>query len=306
MCFAPKNNDPDHPSSSSPPRRRQDQVAELLRNLPAAESLNRDQTLFQVPLTLPDGTATHVRVSLPPSFPGAPPVLSLGARVAHTWVDAGGRLTTPELAGWAPPASRLATAVGEAVAALSSPGGGPPPRAPAPPPALPSAFPELEAASNADLEKWVTDGGAFGELASRVAARIARERGGKGGAPSTATPSASALDTAKATLAKETVLAELRNQVAVIRSSEYDDAAAAAAAAAARQAAVSAAIAPTALVSSLAAAAADADAASSRAYDAFLAGGAGKVDAFIKEYVAMRTDVHRLELKKEAAKATLL
>ena len=270
--------------------------------------MNRDQTLFQVPLTLPDGTVTHVRVSLPPSFPGAPPVLSLGARVAHTWVDATGRLTTPELAGWAPPASRLATAVGEAVAALSSPGGGPPPRAPAPapPPSLPTAFPELEAASNADLEKWVTDGGAYDELAARIATRVARERGGKGAPSSTATPSTSALDTAKATLAKEPVLAELRNQVAVIRSSEYDDAAAAASAAAARQAAVADAIAPSALVSGLAAAAADADAASSRAYDAFLAGGAGKVDAFIKEYVAMRTDVHRLELKKEAAKATLL
>ena len=57
-----------------------------------------------MPIVLPDGTATTLRISLPPGFPApaSPPSLSLAAPgVRHTWVDAAsGRVTCPALARW--------------------------------------------------------------------------------------------------------------------------------------------------------------------------------------------------------------
>lgn len=292
---------PHHPPLPPLPPRRSSQVAELVANLPAAEALNRDATLFQVPLTLPNGTATHLRVALPPAFPSTPPSLSLAARVRHTWVDAAGRVTTPELAAWGA-RSRLAAAVGEAVAALSA-DAGPPSASPSPAKvvaraAVPKAFVELEEATREELEAWVTDPGAFAALAARAAARLAPT-------PSP-TPPSNALALAKATMAKEATLRELRTQAAVIRSSEFEAAAGKAASLAARQRRVADAIAPAALVAGLKQAAAAADAASGREYDSFLAAGGSHVDSFVAAYVRARTSVHRCELKAAAAAATLV
>ena len=49
--------------------RRQQQVAELRQQLPGVEALNRDASLFEVPMRLRDGRHTRLRISLPPGFP---------------------------------------------------------------------------------------------------------------------------------------------------------------------------------------------------------------------------------------------
>ena len=49
--------------------RRQQQVAELRQQLPGVEALNRDVSLFEVPMRLRDGHNTRLRISLPPGFP---------------------------------------------------------------------------------------------------------------------------------------------------------------------------------------------------------------------------------------------
>lgn len=140
--------------------------------------------------------------------------------------------------------------------------------------------------------------GAFAALAARAAARLAPT-------PSP-TPPSNALALAKATMAKEATLRELRTQAAVIRSSEFEAAAGKAASLAARQRRVADAIAPAALVAGLKQAAAAADAASGREYDSFLAAGGSHVDSFVAAYVRARTSVHRCELKAAAAAATLV
>ena len=300
------------------------------------------RTLFEVPIVLPDGTATSLRISLPPGFPAptAPPSLSLGAPgVRHTWVDAAtGRVTCPALARWGAAGSggggggKVAAAVQEVLAGLGagvvgadgvvvSAAAAP---TPAPTTTTPAArmqeeaeFPELAGTDAATLERWVTDEAAFAALAARVAARVGVSATGAAAAAAGADPAAAAeaaaLAAAQANLASAAAAAELRNQVAVIRAGEYAVAVEGAAARATRAAAVTAALSPAALVAGLRTAAATADAESARCYDAFLsaAGGGGSatsvsvVDKFTAAYVTLRTKFHERELKQQAAAQTL-
>ena len=116
--------------------RRASQVEELLRLHPATETLNRDATLFQLPLRLPGGIRSALRIALPASFPAAPPTLSLTtlssnaassssnaslSSLRHTWVDpTSGLVSCPSVLSWdlRSGTSKLARAVGEAVEAL--------------------------------------------------------------------------------------------------------------------------------------------------------------------------------------------
>lgn len=117
--------------------RRASQVEELLRLHPTAETLNRDATLFQLPMRLPGGIQSALRIALPASFPAAPPTLSLttlsanssapsssspssASSLRHTWVDpTSGLVSCPCVLSWGlGNGSKLARAVGEAVEAL--------------------------------------------------------------------------------------------------------------------------------------------------------------------------------------------
>jgi len=51
-------------------------VAELRQQLPGVEALNRDASLFEVPMRLRDGRHTRLRISLPPGFPEVSQLLS--------------------------------------------------------------------------------------------------------------------------------------------------------------------------------------------------------------------------------------
>ena len=59
---------PSHGQVWSAPRRQQ-QVAELRQQLPGVEALNRDGSLYEIPMRLRDGHNTRLRISLPPGFP---------------------------------------------------------------------------------------------------------------------------------------------------------------------------------------------------------------------------------------------
>ena len=228
-----------------------------------------------------------------------------------------------------------------------------------------ASFEELNDASEEQLLGWLGDAEAFAALARRVAARVMGEADAaeateaaaastttkrnsketsKKGPSSDPSPSlllqspeaAAALLTARlasATLAREQELREVLNQVAVVRATELAPAAAAASSLRSRARVVAAAISPQALVEALRNGAAEADADSTRCYDAFLAAGgergaavaaasspssspppagaaaaAGQraLESFLEEYVRLRSKFHERELKQQAAEQTLL
>jgi len=210
--------------------RRASQVEELLRLHPTTETLNRDATLFQLPLKLPGGIPSALRIALPASFPAAPPTLSLtnlssssgssnpssSSSLRHTWVDStSGLVSCPSVLSWGSGStSRLAQAVSEALEALREGGssdpnrgqrGGAavaagPPSTSAPgaaaaffPPPRGGSFDELESASEDQLLSWLSDGEAFAGLARRVAARV---RGETAAAEATAAEASAAAATA--------------------------------------------------------------------------------------------------------------
>ncbi|KAK9845949.1 hypothetical protein WJX81_006726 [Elliptochloris bilobata] len=313
---------------------RAQQVADLLASLPACRLVNRDQSLYEVPVRLADGRVTNLRVSLPPNFPAARPSLAVTQPLTHAWVDGTGRLATPGLRAWAP-SSRLAPVVGEALAALagdrasaasglacmgssgSADGwvliGGTPAaggratgghsasggaaaltRAPT----LPGDFPQLHAMGAGELAALAADEAKYAAFVRKLAAASgvqqvqAQLRKGN-------------VDLARGTLAREADLSELRNQIAIIWSSEYVAAKEAFDEPAARQAAVLEKVRPAALASALARRADEVEAASDALLERFIAGEAGGVDAFVAEYVKLRTRFHERDLKRQAAEQTL-
>ncbi len=128
-------------------RRRQQQVAELRQQLPGVEALNRDASLFEVPMRLRDGRHTRLRISLPPGFPEvssaavvlymfwrcstrlwptvsafpiaqARPGLSVTHPIRHPAVDPSGRVSSQGLQQWTPQSS-LAAVVVETISLLT-------------------------------------------------------------------------------------------------------------------------------------------------------------------------------------------
>ncbi|KAK9845948.1 hypothetical protein WJX81_006726 [Elliptochloris bilobata] len=301
---------------------RAQQVADLLASLPACRLVNRDQSLYEVPVRLADGRVTNLRVSLPPNFPAARPSLAVTQPLTHAWVDGTGRLATPGLRAWAP-SSRLAPVVGEALAALAgdrasaasglacmgssgsaggratgghSASGGAAALTRAP--TLPGDFPQLHAMGAGELAALAADEAKYAAFVRKLAAASgvqqvqAQLRKGN-------------VDLARGTLAREADLSELRNQIAIIWSSEYVAAKEAFDEPAARQAAVLEKVRPAALASALARRADEVEAASDALLERFIAGEAGGVDAFVAEYVKLRTRFHERDLKRQAAEQTL-
>ncbi len=139
----------------------------------------------------------------------------------HPWVDAAGRLSWPALDAWSGGRSRLAALVAEATSSLSGqparapgssdrPGEAPQQQQQSRAPGVPQEFPELAAMSAEQLSTLLASEEAYTGFVRKQAANAhilqvkAQLRRGNA-------------ELARATLAKESLLGELRNQIAIIR-----------------------------------------------------------------------------------------
>jgi hypothetical protein len=239
-------------------------------------------------------------------------------------VDAVCRLSPPSLGRWGSQDVRLASLLHETLQALSP--HAPPPAAmrlpsffggasqtdPAHPDdqrrgqqagaagGAPVDFPLLAEMPAHEMELALNDPATFGALLARVAASDSQARGG-GGAAAARRETA---DLARANLAVARQLAELRTQIAIVRSAGADAAKAAFAEKFARQERAREQVAPERLIERLArgAAAAGDEAA---ALEGRLLGGALPVEAFLQDYVAARTRYHSRHLRYQAALQTI-
>ena len=109
---------------------------------------------------------------------------------------------------------------------------------------------------------------------------------------------------AQSNMSRQDTISEVRNQLAVVRSSEYLLISSRFDALLQRQTGTVAALAPNVWRQKLEDAVSELDAASSSMASAFLAGGA-PLDQFLLEYVALRTKHHMLDLKRQAAEQLL-
>ncbi|EIE21111.1 hypothetical protein COCSUDRAFT_67088 [Coccomyxa subellipsoidea C-169] len=301
-----------------PSQERLKQTTELVTEVPGCRPLNRDQSLYEVPVRMRDGRITNLRISLPPNFPHGRPALSVTHPIRHPWVDSAGRLSFPALDGWAPGRSRIAAVVAEASTSLSGqparsdaspspqrPSGASPALAPVPrlaaspsrAPTVPSEFQELAAMSMDDLTELLCDEAKYTTFVQKQTAKthIAQVKAQlrRGNA-----------ELARANLAKEGLLGELRNQIAIIRSSEYAAVKESFDEKYKRQQAVIQPLQPSALIATLDRAASQADKDSDQVYESFLKGDV-TVDVFVPQYVKARSLFHQRELKKQAAQQTL-
>ncbi|KAK9803637.1 hypothetical protein WJX72_007678 [[Myrmecia] bisecta] len=298
---------------------RHQQIYELTQQVSSCRALNKDQSLFEVPIRLRDGRSTTLRISLPPNFPQGRPSLNVTSVIAHGWVDVAGRLSFASLQNWSPAGSSLAAVVLEACAALSSgpaspqrpgvtshpissnsPGSSPTRQGASPPtkaPPVPRNLPELQALTAEELAALLVDDGKYRKLALDIMAKSQIEQVKAQARRQTA-------ELAAANLAKEGTIAELRNQIAIIRSSEYAAAKEAFDDRLRRQQAVLAKLQPEALIAKLAKLAAAADEESERLYDSFIANEL-PLEGFMDSYIKLRTLYHERELKRQTAPTTV-
>jgi ESCRT-I complex subunit VPS37 len=245
-------------------------------------------------------------------------------------VDAAGRLSFPSLLHWAPSQSSLVAVVAEALSELSglqhagaqspqpsSSGRASPADAPAgqqrtqhgqahhqqrqqqyQEAAVPSSAAVLQGMSAEQLHLLLVDERAYRDLLQQLAAQSAS------GAVQRQLRLGNA-DLAAANLARESEIAELRNQIAIIRSSEYALAKEAFDGKQARQAAVLDKIAPQQLIAALAAAAEALDAESEELNDRFCAGDV-TIEAFQQQHLKLRQAYHERDIKRQAAEQTLM
>ncbi|KAI8466106.1 MAG: hypothetical protein J3K34DRAFT_434742 [Monoraphidium minutum] len=302
-------------------------VDALLRRYPC-KAINPDRSVFDLPLELRDGKATALRISLPPHFPQERPSLSVLLPVVHPAVDTTGRLHTPGLAGWVYGQSSLTDAVSEAVATLTSAvvdarqqggaaggagrgtvpyppgypggaaaaGGGPgsPSRAAA---AAGGQLPDLSRLTPGQLAKLLSDEAEFKQLLRGVVA-------GSQMAATLEDIRVKNRQLAASNLAQQGAMAEARNQLAVVRSSEYQVIRARFDELLARQAAVARLLGGPVFRERLEDAVSEADAASGAVSSAFL-GGQLPLEAFVEQYVEARSRHHALDLKRQAAEGVL-
>eukprot|EP00884_Botryococcus_braunii_P002496 jgi/Botrbrau1/12247/Bobra.0361s0010.1 len=282
---------------------RSQQITELLQQVPTCMKIPPGDR-FETPLRLPDGSITKLQIMLPPNFPQGPPLLSLTNPLRHPWMQANGRLSFRNLDQWSYPRSRLANVVQEVFAGLSGqrqsqtppPGWGP--AASSRVPRVPDSFPEVEAKTHEELLQLLTEEGALQGLVRDIMARshlsqlAGQMRAGN-------------LSLAQANLAKEDVLRELRNQLAIIRSSDYAAAKEAFDEKYARQQGVLAKLRPDKLLDTLSTKINEADQASEELQDKFLRGDV-PLDAFVEAYLKQRILYHQRDLKRQAASQQLM
>ncbi|DBA73104.1 TPA: hypothetical protein ACH3X2_010043 [Trebouxia sp. C0005] len=317
------------------------QVTDLLSRIISCRPLNRDQSLFEVPLWLPDGRSTAVRITLPPSFPQAQPSIAVTSPLRHANVKASGHLSFPSLDFWDPQSSKLADIVEEACTMLSSPpdddwqlisaasgSSNPsslqqrdsqsaqqqPPHTQQRPTSRSASpakqqqqtgtatnsahdFAELASLSNEELAALLLDDAKYRSLVSRILSR------------SSATQvqdsvRKSIIDMANSNLEKEQLISEVKNHIAIVRSSEYAAAKEQFDSRLQRQSAALTKLKPDVLIAKLAKASREADDQAEALYDEYIAGST-TIEHFIASYCKQKTVAHARNLKSTAALQTL-
>lgn len=319
------------------------QVDELVRQFPGCRAINPDRSVFDLPLELKDKKATALRITLTPHFPQERPGLSVLIPVAHPAVDPTGRLHTNLLNNWVYGSSRLSAAVAEAVATLTDgaangrlsdptssgavpfPSGYPVPGAvmgggrpfagspsssarpsgtgnPSPPrqpggPATTATLPDFSRYTAAQLEDLVKDQAAY-KAVLREAIK---------GSPMAATLEDIRVKNrqlAESNLSKQNAINEARNQLAVVRSSEYTLIKSRFDELYERQTKVLSTLGSVVWREKLEEAVSAADSASGAVASDFMNGDMS-LDDFVKKHVELRTQHHVLDLKRQAAEQLL-
>lgn len=181
------------------------------------------------------------------------------------------------------------------------------------PPSIPppSAFPQLAAMSTEDLEKAVLDRAYFDKLLAKVAGEIQRSSTSGsvpiGGGEMLAKASAlraSNTQLARSNLAKESEMEEIRRQIAIVRSTEFDAAKQSFQEKSKRQETAREVLAPENLMAGVNAAATAAHQ-SSLDIERQFKNGQLHAEDFVEQYTAARVQHHTLDLKYKAAVVTI-
>ncbi|KAL4536714.1 hypothetical protein Ndes2437B_g06116 [Nannochloris sp. 'desiccata'] len=167
------------------------------------------------------------------------------------------------------------------------------------------SFPQLASMPTPEIEKAMTDQAAFDLLLTKIAAEprppVPVAGTGSGGTLSEVDAlRRSNADLARANLSKESEIEEVRRQIAIVRSTEYEPAKAAFDEKFNRQEAAREQIAPEKLIHRLRVAAEEADTAAASLERDFRSG-ALPLDTFIEEYTALRIKYHSRDMKYQAA-----
>lgn len=314
-------------------------MTDLLSRTISCRPLNRDQSLFEIPLWLPDGRSIAVRITLPPSFPQVQPHIAVTNPLRHANVNAAGHLSFPSLDCWDPQRSRLADVVEEACTMIASPadddwqligaasGSSNPPtsyqtdsqssqqRSQQPHPstsaspskqqhqasghAAPQAqdFPELAHLTNEELAALLMNDTKYKTLVSSIMA-------GSSVAQVRASVRTGIVDMANHNLEKEQLISEVKNHIAIVRSSEYAAAKEQFDSRLQRQSAALAKLKPEVLIAKLAKASREADDQAEALYDEFMTGNT-TVEVFVSAYSKAKAVAHARDLKSSAAMQTL-
>lgn len=320
---------------------RTQQVDELLRQFPGCRPVNADRSVFDLLVELPDKKATTLRITLPAHFPQERPSLSVLFPVINRCVDPGGRLHTSLLSSWVYGSSRLSSAVAEAVAALNetAPGtsaaaagadsstvpfpvgypvppgplhsrppvaGGSGSKSPSPHrmqqgpmggPATTNSLPDFSRYTAEHCEELLKDESAFKALLQEAIK----------GSPMAATLEEIRVKNrqlAESNLNKQAAINEVRNQLAIVRSSEYTLIKSRFDELLSRQQKVLSTMGSVVWREKLEEAVSAADATSSALVSDFMSGDV-PLDQFVQKHVDMRVDHHVLDLKRQAAETLL-
>ncbi|KAL4458438.1 hypothetical protein ABPG75_013303 [Micractinium tetrahymenae] len=195
------------------------------------------------------------------------------------------------------------SAAGSGPASLA-PGSGPPSLMPAgsapgreQPPAIPTTFPEVAAMSNEELSRALSEPGAYQRLVQAAAQRLDLWQGVERLKGETR-------ELAAANLARSEEQAGIRNQMAVVRASDYAPAKAAFDDKWARQQAVLAKLSPEVLMRRLQEATREAEEQGEQLLAQLGAGEVG-LEAFVERYTRAQATYHQRDLKLQAAQQTL-
>lgn len=287
--------------SGQQPQERRAHILDLISQLPDFRPTNRDQSVFEGPARLRDGRTTTLRVTLSPNFPQVRPHLGVSHPLQHQWVDQAGQLSCPGLTHWGPH-SRLSAVVQEALQGLSGQGtpsasssrpASPMESSPSKAATAPTDFPQLQTLSNDQLQELLFNKEAFLKLADSVIedsqpmhVKKLLARGN--------------MDLAQANLEREGEVGEIKNQIAIIRSSEYAAAKEAFDVAYTRQEAILQKIKPQALIEALGEKAAEADEAAEKLHEDMMQRNV-PIEGFLGPFIAQKKLFHQRELKQQAA-----
>ncbi|GMH32575.1 hypothetical protein BSKO_00409 [Bryopsis sp. KO-2023] len=278
-----------------PDQRAAHQVAEFLKEIPAARCINADRNLFELPVQLRDGRVIGLQISLPPRFPDVPPVIVVSQDFPHQHVDSNRRVQLQSLNHWHPgltlkkvAADAQALLVGQnPTPGQPAPGGGPAAGG------VGEIANILEGYSNEDLGTCIVDTGAYKQLFERVVQTLQPEKMNEEVRKRNEAA-------AKANLSREGEINELINQIAIIKSSEYAYARKDFEEKVAKHMSIAGKISIPALINSLQESGKEVDDESEKLDDKFR-NGEVELEDFARDYCKMRMEFYTRELKAQAA-----